>query len=208
MREENLERFIEPIMIDPSILISKRYLYNLFDFKGRLYVPNSFIEMLKDAKFEERWSPDYNFYSGYLSHELLADTEFIESLLKKLEVSTFSKKHFKKPSPQTELVMSKVEELYLPPYVREILKEEIAFLFSHSGLISRLKKPFEMMARADLPIIDITRSVPEDWKYTVKGMKRFCNWIGFLADFSVNLIPPVNVLSRIVGGVRMYIIDP
>ncbi len=206
---EELDDLIGPIMVDPSILISKRYLSNLLEFNRELYVPNSFIKMLRAATFEEKGSPDYNFYSGYLSPELLADVEFIESHFKALRISTFSRKDAERIPPKIEPVITNVEKLYLPPYVREILKEEIAFLFTHSGLISRLKKPLEMMGKAKLPIIDITRSVPEDWEYAVKGMKIFCNWMAFVVDLSMtaNLLH-ASIVTLGISGIRMIIIDP
>lgn len=198
------DEFIKPIMVDPSLLLSRHYLWRLSEYNDVLYIPSSFKKIIEKREVETI----LDFYSKYLRKEGIATYGEQYQFFGKENVLEFSKEMVEEYPEEMYLHLEYLKELKPPLEIKEIIEEELIFLYTYSGLISRLKNIFDIFNDIKMPIIDITRSVPKEWQTSVKGMKKLCNWIAFLADLSMtaDLLHATSV-ALIINGIRMFIID-
>jgi len=207
-----IDQFVKPLMVDPSILVSKDRLQRLYEYEGVLYIPSSFKKLFPIKEKESLRALE--FYAGYLQKEKLAYydlvhyNEALRSLFEKENVKEFSKESVEIPR-EVYPHLRYLKEIELPIEVKRIIEEELIFLYTQSGLISRLKKIFEIFGDLRLPMIDATHSVPEEWRSAVRGMKKICNWTAFLANVAMtaNHLHTTPILL-VINGVTLIIIDP
>jgi len=106
-----------------------------------------------------------------------------------------------------------LEESYITKSIQNALLDEFAFLTTQSSILSRMKKIFKVFERFDaFPLINLEKRAPEEWKGTIRGIKKavsLVNWIAMPIVFSLYLGPMGGAIAGPgVKGVRMLLIDP
>lgn len=212
MEKKLLEDKLRPTMLDPSLLIrhgfweSVQDLQNIFPI---IYVPKS-IGDIRDSEFRE-------FYGGYLR-----ETDIVgkEDVIRRAQ-DTFRYFSWKECSERIPEQLAdrftgfrlRVEESSLPVPIRSILLDEFAFLATQSSILSRMKKTFKLLEKLDaIPLINLEKIAPEEWRKSISGLKKavdMINWIATVGAFAIWLGPVAGVAGGSAAtGVRLLLIDP
>jgi hypothetical protein len=100
--------------------------------------------------------------------------------------------------------------LYTGKWKRALLLDEFVFLASRSSMLSRMKKPLKIFEKFNaLPLLNLEKIAPDEWRETIRGIKRatrLINWIGSIAFFAIGV--PFSVPSIALGGIRLLLVDP
>jgi hypothetical protein len=199
-----VEEKLREKMIDPSLLF-RRWFWDS-KIEGSVYVPNSFMKIKKDdiplvSKY----------YTSYLSPERGLSFNQIKTTVKEYQFQEFYRDEFAKKVPEEfseKYDLLKAANIEAP--IKEIVLDEFVFLTTKSCVLSALKKVLKQYEKFNIfPLINFEKSVPDEWKGTVSGMKKYTNWIAFLGGFALTGNVAVSYLtSEAVAGIRLFLIDP
>ena len=97
--------------------------------------------------------------------------------------------------------------------IQKTLLDEFVFLTTQSSILSRLKKTFKLFEKFEaIPLLNLEKRAPEEWKESVRGVKNavtLINWIASIVGYSILLGPVVGpFVGPMVKGVRMLLVDP
>lgn len=210
--EKKLEAKLKPTMLDPSLLCAVDFwkkiiaLQKIFPI---IYVPKS-IKQMKDSEFRD-------FYGSYLyRRKTLSVEEVVKRSLESFRL--FSWEEYLSEMPDRFRVgfgnlRRGLEKTYIAESIQKALLDEFVFLTTRSSILSRLKKPFKLFEKFDaLPLLNLEKRAPEEWKKSVRGVKNavnLINWIASIVKFSLLLGPLVGpVVGSTVTGVRILLVDP
>ncbi len=196
---DNIKRKLYEKMLDPSLLLYQN-ISSFVDIEP-LFIPANFFNIQ-----EENISSIIDVYGGYAPR--LIDYSLINSIKKLAEELGYEKFDGKRYS---EEIPGNLKEGYnrllnsdMPISVKRIMEDEYVFMATRrSALLSRLKKPLKIFEKANvIPIINLEKSVPEEWRETVRGIKKIVNWIAFFGSVA---FPQIGIPA---GLIHMIIIDP
>ena len=199
-------------MLDPSILCTVDFWEEAEGIQRNFRTIN-FPESIKQiTNLELR-----EFYGGYLPEErVLRVEELTKRCQEYFQSFSFRKYSEEIPKPFREAYRSLgmgLERSTIPRSIQNVLLDEFAFLITQSSILSRMKKVFKVFENLKaIPLLNLEKRVPEEWKETVNGIKKagsIINWIGFLGGYSIILPFPMSpVVGGIVEGVRLILLDP
>lgn len=210
--EKLLENKLRPTMLDPSLLIrhgfweSVQSLQKVFPI---IYVPKS-IRNIKGPEFRE-------FYGGYLREkDIVRIEEVVRNTQENFKWFSWEEHSEKIPEQLAERFAGlrlRVEESSLPVPIRTVLLDEFVFLATQSSILSRMKKTFKLLEKLDaIPLINLEKVVPEEWRKSISGLKKavdVINWIATIGVFAIWLGPAASVIGGSAAtGIRLLLIDP
>ena len=197
---------LKPVMIDPSLLSTAEFWESRERFKSlfpKIYFSRNIQEIRSDA-FRD-------FYGSYRKRVLKIDDMLSRSQKFFLP---FSWKEYETRMPD-ELrkdfyrLVGRLKESYISDPIQQVLLDEFVFLTTQSSILSRLKKPFKIFEKLEvIPLINLEKTVPEEWRSTVRGIKKtvsLVNWIASIGRFSMSL---GFYGTAVVEGIRLLLIDP
>lgn len=199
-------------MLDPSLLCRVEFwevTSNLREIFPLIYVPKN-IRDIKDRDFRD-------FYGGYLHRKKILSVEEVARRSQEA-FKSFSWEEYAEQVPEQlmegfETLRGRLKESYLATPIQNTLLDEFVFLATRSSILSRLKKTFRLFEKFEaIPLLNLERIAPEEWRKSVKGVKNavsFVNWIASIGGFSVWLGPIVGPLAGTAAtGIRLLLIDP
>ena len=199
-------------MLDPSLLCTVNFwekTTNLQKIFPVIYVPES-IKQMKDSEF-------HKFYGSYLYRK---KTLSVEEVVKRSQEAfkSFSWEEYSAEIPDQFSVgfgslRRGLEESYIDKSIQKTLLDEFVFLTTQSSVLSRLKKPFKLFEKFEaIPLLNLEKRAPEEWKKSVRGVKNavtLINWIASIVEFSLLLGPVVGtIVGSTITGVRILLVDP
>lgn len=204
--EKMVKEKLMPIMVDPSLLCTVEFWETSADLRNmipKIYFPIN-LRNIKDGDFRD-------FYGGH-RHEVLSVEEIFrrsKEVLRSFSWEEYSREIPQKLSGNFESFASRLRESHLSRPVQETLLDEFVFLCTQSSIISRLKKTFKFFEKLEaIPLLNLEKIVPEDWRRIVSGIKTtvsLVNWIATLGGFSISL----GILgTAVVEGIRLFLVDP
>lgn len=203
---------LKPVMLDPSLLCVNGFWKkadSLRDFFPEVYVPQGIRQM------ENRELRD--FYGGYLSQKrMLLASDMIERsrMYKSFSWTEYQNKIPEEFQTRVGSLREYLKESNLPSTVQDALLDEFFFLIIHSSILSRLKKTFKTFEKCNaLPLLNLEKIAPDEWKESVRGLKKAVDvvrWIASIGAFSVWLGPYAGPISGTVvdQGIRLLLVDP
>jgi len=165
---------------------------------------------MKDSEF-------HKFYGSYLYRK---KTLSVEEVVKRSQEAfkSFSWKEYSAEIPDQFRVgfgslRRGLKESYIAKSIQKTLLDEFVFITTQSSVLSRLKKPFKLFEKFEaIPLLNLEKRAPEEWKKSVRGVKNavtLINWIASIVEFSL-LLGPVfgTIVGSTVTGVRILLVDP
>ena len=178
-----------------------------------IYVPAG-IRKIENPEFQEFYG-SYTNASEILSIEAVVErTEGLFQLFSWRNLAEFMPKELVE---SFERFRSHLQGSHLSEPLKNMLIDEYVFLVTRSSVLSRLKKTFKLFESLDaLPLINLERIVPEEWRAHVRHIKKAVNLVNYIAltgSFAIWLGQPgPNLLAMLgapaVKGIRMFLIDP
>jgi len=175
----------------------------------KIYVPMSITET-KQVEFE-------HFYGGFLRYKDILNIEEVNMRSKNIFLQ-FSWKEAYERIPENLIMgfrnlQKGLRQSKIPFSIQNILLDEFVFLCTQSALLSRLKKVFKLFEKFDaIPLLNLEKRSPEEWKRSIRGAKNMINavnWIASIVAFTLTIGPIVGPpLGATITGVRLLIIDP
>jgi len=207
-----METRLEPIMVDPSLLCRVEFwefASNLQKLFSQIYFPQNF-KQIKNNDFRD-------FYGIYLHESQILSVEKVAENTQEI-FKSFSWEKYSEDMPQQfkrgfEKLRRGLRESPLPIPIQNTLLDEFVFLCTQSSILSRMKKTFKLFERFNaIPLLNLEKIAPEEWRASVKGVKKavsLVNWIAFIGIFSLWLGPIVGpVAGTAVKGIRLLLVDP
>lgn len=206
---ESNEGLFKNKIVDPSLLFVSEFWDDIDGFYDNVYYPKSILE-LDDSLIEE-------YYGAYKKNEELISRE---------QIGFLCERHFKGFSwEENRDILDTIREAFpsfymtsvIPLPIQHIMLEELMFLFKKSTIVSRLKRSLKFFEKFNgIPLINLEKRTPEEWKDTVSGIKKafgLVNYVASVGGFTLALGFPVGTFvgimgGKVVDGVRMIIIDP
>lgn len=210
--EKEVEAKLRPTMLDPSLLCTVDFWENITNLRRifpKIYVPESLMQM-KGIEFLE-------FYGGYLSREKILSIEDVVKRCREAFESFSWEKHSAEIPEQFRVGFGNLrrglEKSYIAKSIQNALLDEFVFLTTKSSILSRLKKIFKLFEKFDaIPLLNLEKRAPEEWEKSIRGAKRACgyiNWLASIVGFSLLFGPIVGPLvGSTVSGVRLLLVDP
>lgn len=210
--KKELDTKLKPTMLDPSILCLVDFWKEATDLQEifpTIYFPES-IKQMKNAEFQE-------FFGGYLIREnILSVDEVIKRSGKSFK--SFSWQEYSAEIPEQfrvgfDSLRRGLEQSYIAKSIQSSLMDEFVFLTIQSSVLSRMKKIFKVFEKFDaIPLLNLEKKAPEEWKKSIRGTKKACkciNWVASIVGFSLFFGPVVGpIVGYTVTGVRLLIVDP
>ena len=220
--ERAFEEKLSTIMLDPSLLVHLRFWSSVNFLKkmmhGRpIYVPYG-INYVEDAELEKFYR-----YPFWNREEMLPAR--VVRMKAKEAFKFFSWKEQRRNIREEfiedfEKLRVRLEKSSLPTSVKDMLLDEFAFLSSQSAILSRLKRTFKLLEQHGIPLINLEKIAPDEWKTHVHKIKKtinIVNWIATMGFFTLCFGPiGASVGTSIEGsfgapvttGIRLFLIDP
>lgn len=210
--KKEVEARLKPTILDPSLLCVVDFweeTSNLPKIFPAIYVPES-IKRMKAIEFRK-------FYGGYLSREKVLSVEEVVKRSREA-FKSFSWEKYSDEIPERFRVgfgnlRIGLERSYIANSIQNALLDEFTFLTTQSSILSRMKKIFRVFERFDaIPLLNLEKRVPEEWRGVVRGIKdavSTINWIGTIGGYSIVFGPFVGrFVGPTVTGIRLFLVDP
>jgi len=208
---KSLESRLRPTMLDPSLLCMEEFwesAQELLKMFPLVYVPSS-LRQIEDPEL-------YEFYGGYAPRDkVLSIAEVIKRSREAFRWFSWQEYSENVPEQVSEgfrALRTRLPKSYLTKSVQNILMDEFVFLTTQSSMLSRMKKPFKLFEKFDaLPLLNLEKMVPEDWRKFVRGVKKavsFVNWIGSIGAYTLVLGPLGPYAGPAIQGIRLILVDP
>lgn len=205
------KQIISSIMIDPSILIVKRFWF-------RDIQRIQFYDVFYPAHFEDISETDYSsIYGKYRRKgDLLSKEETVDLCKRYLKPFSFSEEfEMVRQQDRGKIQLFSSTLLTARHPARGILLDEAEFLLTQSSLLSRLKSILKLFEDFNMfPIINLEKIAPEELHATIRGLKNAIEIARWIATPVLWTILPYHNWTReileniLIRGVRLLIIDP
>lgn len=210
--EKEVKAKLKPAILDPSVLCVVDFWKTTTNLKRIfpvIYVPES-IKQIEDIEFRK-------FYGGRLHTEkILSVEEVIKRSRETFE--SFSWDRYSAEIPEQFRVGFRnlrrgLADSYIAESIQQALLDEFVFATTQSSILSRLKKPFKLFEKFDaIPLINLEKRAPDEWKQTVRGVKKaskFVSYIAFNVGFSILLGPGAGTIAgHVATFTRLLLVDP
>ena len=210
--DSEVEAKLKPTMLDPSLLCTVDFweeTRNLRRIFRTIYFPES-IKQMRNIELRK-------FYGGYLHEEkILAVGEVAKRCQEYFR--SFSWEKYSDEMPELFRVgfgnlRRGLEKTYLAKPIQNALLDEFVFLTTQSSILSRMKKIFRVFEKFNaIPLLNLEKRAPEEWKATVRGIKKavtLVNWIAVPVVFSIFMGPVSGFFAtKAVKGIRLLLVDP
>jgi hypothetical protein len=208
--EKQIELKVKPIMLDPSLLCATAFWKDFRPFGNtwrNFRIPFS-IRLMNEREFTD-------FYADYLPKLKIMDFQEMLNLTSNFESFNWKENINRLPEllrDNYSSLRSNLAESKLSESIQNSLLDEFIFLATQSSIASRLKKSFKMFEKLKaLPLINLEKIAPEEWKGAVKGVKTAVSavrWLALIGGFNLWLGPGAQIVGGAVTGIRIFLIDP
>ena len=220
--EKAFEEKLSAIMIDPSLLVHPRFWSSVSFLKemmhGRpIYVPYG-INYVEDAELRRFYRYPFWYREEMLPARVVRMRA--EEAFKFFSWKDQRRNVRKEVVEDFEKLRFRLEKSFLPASVKDMLLDEFAFLSSQSAILSRLKRTFKLLEQHGVPLINLEKMAPDQWKAHVHRIKKtidIVNWIAIMGFFALWFGPIGASVGASIGGsfgapvakgIRLFLIDP
>lgn len=220
--EKAFEEKLSAIMIDPSLLVHPRFWSSVSFLKemmhGRpIYVPYG-INYVEDAELRRFYRYPFWYREEMLSAKVVRMRA--EEAFKFFSWKEQRQNVRKEFIEEFEKLSFRLEKSFLPASVKDMLLDEYVFLSSQSAILSRLKITFKLLEQHGIPLINLEKMAPDEWKRHVHRIKKtidIVNWIAIMGFFALWFGPIGASVGASIGnslgasvttGIRLFLIDP
>jgi hypothetical protein len=197
-----IEEKLKNILLDPSIFYRWWSLPDKKDIENlNLYIPKSLLSVNK----QDRVDFD-SFYLGSITEDKRIDYNAVRAIIDGYDFDIFERSKALESIPEEFVdVFDSLQKAEFKFPIKDILLDEFVFLTTQSCVVSRVKKSFKQFEKVNIfPLIDFGKIVPDEWKNTVKGLKKIANIIAFIGTFMVT----EDMVSSVITGTSLFIVDP
>jgi hypothetical protein len=220
--EKAFEEKLSAIMIDPSLLVHPRFWSSVSFLKdvmhGRpIYVSHG-INYVEDAELRRFYGyPFWDREERLPARVVRMRSEEAFKFFSWKEQRQNVREEFVE---EFEKLRVRLEKSFLPVSVKDILLDEFVFLSSQSAIFSRLKRTFKLLEQHGIPLVNLEKMAPDEWKVHVHRIKKtidIVNWIAIMGFFAFWFGPIGAVVGASIGGsvgapvtkgIRLFLIDP
>jgi len=195
-----LEEKLSTVMIDPSVLTSGAHTQKLFDIQQKLFIPATLARAIEDKKIVEVLR-----YFVWPYFQLPEFSPEYFRLKEKIVIYKYRKEN-------VEEIISSLERVDLPEYVKGILLEEYSFLKEHSALLLRFRRTVQHFRNLGVSTLDTANKL-KDKKEQVFEQIRGPRWVvAILLDSGalINYLSGDPLWGTILGvsGFILTVFDP
>jgi hypothetical protein len=194
-----LEKKLSALIIDPSVITSDSHIHKLLNIEQRLFIPATLYWMVKEQKVNEVLR-----YFVWWDWQAKIAREYFK-LIEKAEIYKYKEGNVKE-------IVSQIERVNLPVYVKQILLEEYSFLKENSALLLRFRRTIQYFRKIGISTLDVTNKI-RDEKERIFERIRGPRWIVALSlDFSALIKyaeqDPLWGTILAISGIVLTIFDP
>jgi len=189
------------VMLDPSVFTSYKHLKALWEYPGRLYVPQTFLKILIEEEDIRKFLLNFLRYPWFycLRRYEHIPRDFIESLRREKLIEYAPEERYIK-----EILPFK-EKIKVSEDVWKILLEEYSFLRENSCLLLRFRNTIRYFRKMSIPILDALNNfadIKEKFFHKIRGPR----WLVTIIIEASALMTSNVILGAL--GIILVIFDP